>query len=110
MTTTVHNNRASTVDVNSTELVKGKKTTTVNGTVLETYNDALSTIVKSGTLLTSTGANVHVIAATEVMLNSGASTLLLKSDGTIELTGVKVVINGKSLVDVMAPKVSVAGV
>jgi type VI secretion system secreted protein VgrG len=109
MTTTVHNNRASTVDVNSTELVKGKKTTTVNGTVLETYNDALSTIVKSGTLLTSTGANVHVIAATEVMLNSGASTLLMKSDGTIELVGVNIFINGKSLVQADAPKIAVNG-
>jgi len=105
----VKNNRTSTMNVDSTETVVGKKTTTVNGTVLETYNDALSTIVKGGTLLTSTGANIHVIAATEVMLNSGASTLLLKSDGTIELVGVNITINGKSLVDVGAPKVGVNG-
>jgi type VI secretion system secreted protein VgrG len=108
-TTTVHNNRTTTVDVNSTETVKGKKTTTVNGTVLETYNDALSTIVKSGVVLVSTAANISAVAATEVMLNTGASTLLMKSDGTIELIGVKIIINGKSLVDVDAPKIEING-
>jgi type VI secretion system secreted protein VgrG len=109
MSTTVKNNRTSTVNVNSTEAVLGRKTTTVNGAVLETYNDALTTVVKSGVVLTSTGANIHAIAATEILLNSGASTLLLKSDGTIELIGVKISINGKSLVDVCAPKVGVIG-
>jgi type VI secretion system secreted protein VgrG len=109
LTVTVHNNRTTTIDVNSTETVLGKKETTVNGTVLETYNSSLSTVVKGGVMLASTGANIHVVAATEVMLNSGASTLLLKSDGTIELTGVNIVINGKALVDVAAPSVTVAG-
>jgi type VI secretion system secreted protein VgrG len=109
MTTTVHNNRTSTVDVNSTETVHGTKTTTVDSTVKETYNDALSTVVKSGVLLTSTSANIGIVAATEVLLNSGASTLLLKSDGTIELIGVKIFINGKALVDVGAPQIEVIG-
>ena len=59
--------------------------------------------------MTSTSATVHVIAATEVMLHRGASTLLLKSDGTIELIGVKIYINGKALVDVGAPKIGVIG-
>jgi type VI secretion system secreted protein VgrG len=109
MTTTVHNNRTSTVDVNSTETVHGTKTTTVDGNVAEIYNAALTTIVKSGALLTSTGSHVHVIAATEVMLNSGASTLVLKSDGTIELIGVNISINGKAVVGIDAPKVNVIG-
>src|SRR5262249_62120783 len=95
--------------VKSTETVLGQKTTTVNGAVLETYNDALTTIVNSGVVLNSTGANIHAVAATEILLNSGASTLVLKSDGTIELIGVKISINGKALVDVGAPKVAVIG-
>jgi type VI secretion system secreted protein VgrG len=109
MTTTVHNNRTTTVDVNSTETVHGTKTTTVDHAVLETYNDALSTVVKSGVMLASTSANIDVVAATHVMLNSGASTLLMKSDGTIELTGVKIIINGKALVDVGAPQIDIIG-
>jgi type VI secretion system secreted protein VgrG len=107
--TTVHNNRTTTVDVNSTETVKGKKTTTVNGTVLETYNDTLSTIVKSGVLLTSTGAHIHVIAATEILLHTGASTLHMKSDGTIELIGVKINVSAKATADVDAPKIGIHG-
>jgi type VI secretion system secreted protein VgrG len=109
LNTTVHNNRSTTVDVNSTETVTGTKTTTVNGVVVETYNSSLSTIVKSGVVLASTGANIHAVAATEIMLNSGASTLLLKSDGTIELVGVNIKINGKALVDVSAPKIGING-
>jgi type VI secretion system secreted protein VgrG len=108
-TTTVHNNRTSTVDVDSTETVKGKKTTTVNGAVLETYNNKLSTIVKSDVLLASTGSHIHGVASTEIVLNSGASTLVLKSDGTIELVGVKIFINGKALVEVDAPKIALNG-
>ena len=59
--------------------------------------------------MTSTSATVHVIAATEVMLHRGASTLLLKSDGTIELIGVKININGKALVEVDAPRIGING-
>jgi len=109
LTTTVHNNRTSTVKVDSEETVKGKKTTTVDGVVGETYNDTLTTTVKNAVTLTSTAANIHAIAKTEVMLHTGASTLLLKSDGTIELVGVKIFINGKELVQVDAPKVGIHG-
>jgi type VI secretion system secreted protein VgrG len=109
LSTTVKNNRNSTVNVNSTETVLGRKTTTVNGAVLESYNDALTTVVKSGVVLTSTAANIHAIAATEIVLNSGASTLVLKSDGTIDLIGVNITINGKSLVTVAGPSVEVVG-
>jgi type VI secretion system secreted protein VgrG len=108
-TTTVHNNRATQVDVNSTETVHGKKSTTVDGTVLETYNSTLTTVVKAGTLLTSTGSHVHVHGATEILLNSGASTLLMKSDGTIELIGVNISINGKAMIHADAPKIGIIG-
>ena len=60
-------------------------------------------------LLNSTDANIHAIAKTEIMLNSGKSTLLLKEDGTIELVGVKIFINGKELVQVDAPKIGIHG-
>jgi type VI secretion system secreted protein VgrG len=107
--TTIHNNRNATVDVNSEELVGGTKKTTVNGSVLETYNSALSTVVKSGVMLASTGANIDIVAATQLMLNSGASTITLKADGTIEITGVNIKINGKSLIEQCAPNIGIYG-
>jgi hypothetical protein len=94
---------------NGTQLVGGTKKTTVTGSVLETYNSALSTVVKSGVMLTSTGANIDIVAATQVMLNSGASTITLKADGTIEITGVNIKINGKSLIEQCAPNLGIFG-
>ncbi len=44
----------------------------------------------------SDGSAVHVLAATEIKLETGASTLLMKADGTIELSGVKITVTGSS--------------
>jgi len=60
-------------------------------------------------LLTSTAAKIDVIAATQITLNTGGSTIIMKSDGTIEILGVKIIINGKSLIEECAPKIGIFG-
>lgn len=111
-TQTVHNNRAIGVDGTHTETIK-KDTTIkitegklvhdvvagtadyhVQGAVTEKFSATQSTTVNKEILITSASASIHLEAATEIQLHTGASTLLMKSDGTIELSGVKLSISG----------------
>jgi len=54
-------------------------------------------------------AHVHVTAATEIKLTTGSSELLMKSDGTIVLSGKNISLIGSAEVKVTAPKVEVTG-
>jgi type VI secretion system secreted protein VgrG len=48
-------------------------------------------------VIKSTGAHIHITAATEIKLEVGASKLLMKSDGSIQLKGVDIAIDGVSV-------------
>jgi type VI secretion system secreted protein VgrG len=92
-TQTVHNNR--TIDVDGTHTETIKKDTAI------TVTDGKETnTVKQQIDITSQTAFVHVTASTEIQLLVGASKLLMKSNGDIELTGVNITINGSSTVTV----------
>jgi type VI secretion system secreted protein VgrG len=115
-TQTIHNNRTITVDGTHTETVtkavtenyKNNQTTTVDGTntetvkgaVTENYKTNQTTTVNQEIVITSQTAAVHVTASTEIQLLVGASKLLMKSTGEIELNGVNITINGAALVTV----------
>ena len=45
------------------------------------------------------GKKFSITAGEEFQLTVGKSSLLLKEDGTIELRGVKILVDGKELVD-----------
>jgi len=113
---TVHNNHSSTVDGTHTETVK-KDTTIkitegnldhdvvagtvkfhVKGAVSEDFDDKQETIVSQDIIITSESTKIHVTAATEIQLQVGASTLLMKSDGSIKLTGTNIAIDGSEKV------------
>ncbi len=51
--------------------------------------------VKNEIAITSESSKIEITAATEIKLEVGSSSLLMKSDGTIELKGVNVSIEGK---------------
>jgi type VI secretion system secreted protein VgrG len=112
---TVHNNRTIKVDGTHTETIDkdtkititegnydhkvntGKGTYYVKGEVKETYDNKQETTIANELVITSKGSHVHVTAATEIKLEVGASTLLMKSDGSIKLNGVDIAINGVSI-------------
>jgi len=76
-----------------TETIKGDTTITVTaGKQTNTVNKEIA--------ITSQTASIHVKAATEILLEVGSSKLLMKADGTIELKGVALAIDGSSQVNV----------
>jgi type VI secretion system secreted protein VgrG len=90
-TQTVHNNRTIGVDGTHTETIK--KDTTI------TVTDGKETnTVKQEIVITSQTAHIHGMASTEIQLEVGASKLLMKSDGSIELKGVNITIDGSESV------------
>jgi type VI secretion system secreted protein VgrG len=114
-TLTVHNNRTIKVDGTHTETIDGDTKITVSkgnydhkiatgtgtyyvkGAVKETYDNKQETTIANELVIKSTGSHVHVTAATEIKLEVGASTLLMKSDGSIKLDGIDIAINGISI-------------
>jgi len=115
-TQTVHNNRTITVDGthsetvtgavtesyknNQTTSVDGTNTETVKGAVTETYKANQATTVANDIVITSQTSSIQVTAATEIQLLVGASKLVMKSSGEIQLNGVNISINGTALVTV----------
>jgi type VI secretion system secreted protein VgrG len=107
----IKNNRTITVDGTHTETVKkdtkititdgtysfdvaaGTATIHVKGAVKETFDATQSTNVTSDITIDSK-ATIHITAATDIQLQVGASTLLMKASGEIKLTGTNVAVDG----------------
>ncbi len=77
-----------------TQTYHDKQTTTVTADVAETYNATQTTTVKQKILITSTDADIEVNGKTQIKLISGDSSLTLKADGTIILSGKDVTVTG----------------
>ncbi|MGI8742119.1 MAG: type VI secretion system Vgr family protein [Bryobacteraceae bacterium] len=75
------------------------ETKKVNGPMTEEVTGLVTT--------NSTGAAVHIYAATEILLQCGSSSLLMKSDGTIELSGKDIKITGGNTVQMVVSSQSV---
>jgi type VI secretion system secreted protein VgrG len=109
MATTVRHDDTQSVGHDRKIQVQGIQNEAVKGAVSEAYGDTQSTIVKKQILVVSQEANIQVVAAKEIVLNTGKSTLLMKQDGTIQLVGKDVTIAGTSTVRVEAPTIDVVG-
>jgi type VI secretion system secreted protein VgrG len=109
---TVHNNRTITVNGTHTETIK-KDTTIkitegklvhdvvantatyhVQGDVKENFDATQKTTVGNEIEIKSNSAHIHLTAATEIKLEVGASSLLMKSDGSIKLKGIDIAVDG----------------
>jgi type VI secretion system secreted protein VgrG len=100
-----------TVEHDDTQhIVSGNRTINIDaGTHTETIHGDTKISVKAGTQsntvnksidITSETAYIHLKAATEIQLEVGASKLLMKSDGTISLTGVSIGQQGSTSVTI----------
>jgi type VI secretion system secreted protein VgrG len=101
-----------TVDAKHTETVKGDTSITVTsgnyshdvaagtatihvkGAVAETFDDGQTTTVAKDVAIRSTSAKITLTAATEIVLATGSSSISMKSDGTITISGTKVTVSG----------------
>jgi type VI secretion system secreted protein VgrG len=111
-TQTIHNNRKIQVDGTHTETIvkdttikitEGKlvhqvlKSTAdyyVNKAITEKFDATQHTTVKEQIKIESTSADIYEEAATRVFLKTGQSSIELLSDGTINIKGVKLLIDG----------------
>ncbi len=91
------------------DVVAGTATYHVKGAVKETYEDEQNTTVTSDIIIISK-AKIHITAADEILLEVGASKLLMKKDGSIELSGKTIAVNGSEKVGIAGASIaSVAG-
>jgi type VI secretion system secreted protein VgrG len=114
-TQTIKNDRTITVDGKHTETITkdckitidGKYTSTIKQDTAVTITEGNHTVtVSAGTqtntvnndiMITSKSTLIHAKAATEIKLEVGASSLLMKSDGTIEMKGVNISLDGTAI-------------
>lgn len=89
---------ATTIEHDDSQTVHNNRTIAVDGTHTET--------VKKEIVITCTTAHIHVTAATEIQLLVGASKLLMKSDGKIELSGTNIAIDGTQKVRVHSAEIA----
>ncbi len=110
----VHVDQHLIVDQHRNKTVKGNETTTVKGTRTETVSDDetitleknRTTDITSNDTLTvgeagkqDVGTTYDLTAGQSITFTSGASSITLQSDGTIEIKGTTVKINGASLIE-----------
>ena len=120
----ITNDRTITVDGTHTETIKGDTTIKitdgnlshdvasgtgtfhVKGEVTENYDADQNTTVANDIIIISKSTKIHITAATEIQLQVGASTLLMKSDGSIQLSGKNIAINATEKVGIAAPSIA----
>lgn len=81
------------------EVLEGKEIIDIKGKVEHTYQSSLKTTVTGGIDIESEESYLKIKALDEICLTVGdkAGELKIKSDGTIELTGINLTIDGKTV-------------
>ena len=90
------------------ETIKGDTSITIEtgAYTLKVAANKATTTVANEIVTTSQGAHIYLTAATEIKLEVGASKLLMKSNGDIELSGINVAINGAAKVRIHGAEVT----
>ena len=110
MTTTVKANQSISVGGDRSKSVSGNQTDTIKKNTKITITEGIysqevvkgtaSYTVAKDVVITSKESLIHIVAATEIKLEVGGSSLLMKTDGTIEIKGVTISINGSASVNI----------
>ncbi|MEJ6391623.1 type VI secretion system tip protein TssI/VgrG [Gymnodinialimonas sp. 2305UL16-5] len=100
----VGKNKAETVMVSSTEVVGAGKAVTVGGGYQVVVGGVHNQSIGIGAL-EEVGHNKSVVVGKIYEVRVGKSKLVMTEDGVINLTGVRIRINGEELVDIDAPAV-----
>jgi type VI secretion system secreted protein VgrG len=102
-TTEVKHDRTITIDHDESRTVKNDHSTSIQGKEKRDVTGTRTTTVNDDDALTANknrtvkvAMSYKLTANEEITLESGASKLVMKADGTIELTGVKITITGNA--------------
>lgn len=98
LTEDIGSNHKISVGANLTENVSSDQTTSVGG-------NRSSKVGSNDTL--DVGSNLNITAGTEIVIGTGASKLTMKSDGTIELSGMNITINGSTAFKAEAVQINI---
>lgn len=88
------------------DVAKNKAKYHVKEDIEEDYDAKQTTKVAKEIAITSEQASIHITAKTEIQLSVGSSKLLMKSDGSIELSGNNIAIKGLEAVYVKGGSVT----
>jgi type VI secretion system secreted protein VgrG len=92
----------------SHDVAKGTASYHVKGDVSETYEGKQTTTVTKEIDITSETAHIHLMAATKITLEVGASSLTMTAGGSIELKGIDIAIDGSGSVNIHGASVTSA--
>jgi type VI secretion system secreted protein VgrG len=70
----------------------------VKGALTEYCDTTQTTTVKNKIMIMSTAADIEMDGATQIKLISGSSSIVMKSDGTIQISGTEITISGTAKV------------
>lgn len=79
------------------KVLEGMEITEIKGPVDETYKTSQRTTVTRNVNIESKESHIELTAKTQIKLKVGKSHLIMKSDGTIELKGVALAIDGANI-------------
>ncbi|WP_330961102.1 type VI secretion system Vgr family protein [Photobacterium sp. 53610] len=110
----VNQNRTTEIGKNDELTVMENQTLTVHGsrqTQVDKDNnlnvDGNSTLTVTGNITSESKSTTQIISKDKIVLKAGQSQIVLNSDGTIQVTGASITINGSDKVVVQGGKVSV---
>jgi hypothetical protein len=113
---TVHGKMTETIDKDTTihitqgnlehKVQTGTALYDVKGALTENYQDTQTTDVHGDLKITSKTTLIHLQAATDIQLQVGKSTLLMQSNGSIELSGVTIAVKGTEKVGIAGESIA----
>ena len=106
-TVTVKDNQIVTVEKDRSRNTQGNERITISGECTETMGKSRATQITDNDS-TQVGKAVSLVAGDSISIVTGAASLTMKSDGTINLSGVTLTVNGEDFTCTMSNQANVA--
>ncbi|MBU1743565.1 MAG: type VI secretion system tip protein VgrG [Proteobacteria bacterium] len=103
-TLVVDRHRSKHIKVNEETKVDGTRTDTVDGDETIRLNSNRRTGIASNDG-TNVGATYALTVGSKITIKTGKSSITMKKDGTIDIKGVKITVNGKELIKLQAAQI-----
>jgi type VI secretion system secreted protein VgrG len=107
-TVTIHQNETVAIDKNQDITIGENRTTNIGKNESLTVGKDRSTDIGSNDAL-SIAKKLSIEAGQEIEITTGEAKIVMKMDGTIQISGVRLTVEGMASVDVKAPKVNIKG-
>jgi type VI secretion system secreted protein VgrG len=104
--TTIGSTMSETIASDRSENVGGNKNVQIGSNLTDTVGGNRKTSISSDDKL-DVGSNLHITAGSQITLETGASKIVMKSDGTIEVSGMSIKITGSTSVKAEAVQINI---